>query len=264
MRAKRLVTAAVLLPPLYFYVMKLPPVWFFGLLTATALAAQFEFYRMYKISPPLSFFGLALGVLVMAAVFGAEEGVGMDVLTAAFIALAFARLFLIKDPSAALGHLSPALMGIMYVPLLMSYQLGLRAVGPEWIIYLYGTIWCSDSFAYYIGKSVGKRRLYASVSPNKTVAGGVGSLAGGAAGSLLLNILLTGTMNHASAAALGIAVGALAVCGDLLESMFKRDAGVKDSSNLIPGHGGLLDKLDGSITTGPILLMLIKLFDLHI
>jgi phosphatidate cytidylyltransferase len=116
--------------------------------------------------------------------------------------------------------------------------------------------------AYYMGKSLGKRKLYESVSPNKTLAGGVGSLIGSVAAALIIKALLVPHMPLGVAALTGAVIGAVAVVGDLVESMFKRDAGVKDSSTLIPGHGGVLDKVDGPIFAGPVLWWVLRGFEI--
>ncbi|GAB4390480.1 MAG: phosphatidate cytidylyltransferase [Thermodesulfovibrionales bacterium] len=258
MGLKRLVTAALIVPPFYLYVTKLPPVFFAALLLAAAYIAQTEFYNMYGVRGGLRAAGVVWGVAVLGLMF-ALPGRVVDALAGGLLVAALLRLFLKRSPGSALAELSPAVMGVLYVPLLLSYQLALRQAGARWIIFLFAAIWIADSFAYYVGKNLGRRKLYEPVSPNKTVAGAVGSLAGGAAGGALVKVLLMGDVSLAASALLGLVLGAVAVCGDLVESMFKRDAGVKDSSGLIPGgHGGLLDKLDGVLFGGPALLWMVK------
>jgi phosphatidate cytidylyltransferase len=107
--------------------------------------------------------------------------------------------------------------------------------------------------AYYIGKGFGKRKLYVEMSPNKTVAGATGSVIGGATGALLLQTVIVPQLTAPSAVFAGIMIGIVTIVGDLVESMFKRDAGVKDSGGIIPGHGGVLDKVDGALFAGPVL-----------
>ncbi|BCB95359.1 hypothetical protein JZK55_02810 [Dissulfurispira thermophila] len=114
-------------------------------------------------------------------------------------------------------------------------------------------MWASDSLAYYIGKGMGKRRLYKEVSPNKTIAGAFGSVIGGMLSALLLGKLMMDNIAFYVLIAMGIAIGSITIVGDLIESMFKRDAGVKDSGSFIPGHGGILDKIDGALFAGPLL-----------
>ncbi|MBS1233330.1 MAG: phosphatidate cytidylyltransferase, partial [Nitrospirae bacterium] len=112
--------------------------------------------------------------------------------------------------------------------------------------------------AYYIGKSIGKRRLYREVSPNKTVAGAGGSVIGGMVGALLLRMLIVPQLGLLPTLFIGVMVGIISIIGDLVESMFKRDAGVKDSGAIIPGHGGILDKIDGALFAGPFLYWILK------
>jgi len=131
-------------------------------------------------------------------------------------------------------------------------------MGPAWIIFLYGTIWGADSAAYYIGKGFGKRKLYESMSPNKTIEGGVASVVGGAICALLLQRILGVGLAPGLALVVGALVGGVTIVGDLVESMFKRDAGVKDSGTIIPGHGGLLDKIDGVLFAGPVLYWAVR------
>lgn len=250
MHLKRLAVAAVLLPLFYFSIMKLPEEYFFALLLTASILAQWEFYSMYRLSGLMKNSGIVFGVLLfcMAYFFGHTR-----VLMPAVMAILVIRLFGRREPESSLRDTSFAVLAILYVPGLLSFQLLLRHYGPEWIIFLFGCVWLSDSFAYYIGKGIGKRRLYAEVSPNKTVAGAVGSLIGGCLSGWLLNVLLVHAMAPWKSVMIGLIVGGTTIVGDLVESMFKRDAGVKDSSNIIPGHGGVLDKIDGVLFAGPVL-----------
>jgi phosphatidate cytidylyltransferase len=91
------------------------------------------------------------------------------------------------------------------------------------------------------------------VSPHKTVAGAAGSVIGGVLAVFILKAVLLPLLTVSSALIIGVIIGIISIIGDLVESMFKRDAGVKDSSTLIPGHGGILDKIDGALFAGPVL-----------
>jgi phosphatidate cytidylyltransferase len=162
------------------------------------------------------------------------------------------RLFLKRDPSGSISAVSVAVFGLLYVPALMTFQISLVKAGPAWIVFLYTSVWAADSAAFFVGKGIGKRKLYPEISPNKTVEGAAGSLLGGIAGAVLIKATLLGELTFPQAVIIGLAVGLSTMVGDLVESMFKRDAGVKDSSHLVPGHGGVLDKLDGVTFAGPV------------
>jgi phosphatidate cytidylyltransferase len=129
--------------------------------------------------------------------------------------------------------------------------LNIIKAGAPFLIMLYAAVWGSDSMALYVGKSLGRRKLYVEMSPNKTVEGAIGSLIGGVIGTLLIKFTLLDGISSAHAVILGLAVGFASIIGDLVESMFKRDAGVKDSSSIVPGHGGFLDKIDSVTFAGP-------------
>ncbi|MFA5354756.1 MAG: phosphatidate cytidylyltransferase [Thermodesulfovibrionales bacterium] len=256
MHLKRLITAVIALPVFYLLVAKLSPVFFLGLLILVTVAGQKEFHDMYKAGGVPSLIGMTGGALFLLSLLSSSDTVTpVGVATASFMAIAAARLFTIKDPSSSLKDLAPVIVGFLYIPPLLSAQWHLRLIGYEWILFLYGCVWASDSLAYYAGKGLGKRKLYPEVSPNKTVAGGVGSFIGGVIAAIILGKLLI-NMEVWRLAVMGLSIGGITIVGDLVESMFKRDAGVKDSGSIIPGHGGILDKIDGVLYAGPVLYFL--------
>jgi phosphatidate cytidylyltransferase len=119
--------------------------------------------------------------------------------------------------------------------------------GLAWFLLALLITWLSDTFAYLVGKSWGKRKLIPRVSPNKTVEGAIGGLAAAAATAVVCNLSFGMDLGTIQAIAIGIVLGVLGQIGDLSESFLKRARGVKDSSNLIPGHGGMLDRIDALI-----------------
>lgn len=202
--------------------------------------------------------GIAFGVLTILAFssqFSALSFKPFDLFAVLFLIIACVRLFIKRNPAYSLRDIAAVVTAVIYIPCLLGYQLYLRENGAEWIIFLYGCVWVSDSMAYYIGKGLGKKKLYEEISPNKTIAGGAGSITGGLAGAVILKITLLTyiSLSLMQAAFLGAVIGMTTIVGDLAESMFKRDAGVKDSSNIVPGHGGILDKIDSVLFAGPVL-----------
>lgn len=258
MHLKRLIVAVILLPLIYLYIMYLSPGFFLFLVSVVCILALLEFYSIYRISGVLRFAGAFLVAPVLGVSYVFREILG-DVIIFSVMALLTIRLLSKKDPISSLSDVSPPVVGLLYIPCLFTFQIQIREFGPEWIILLYGLVWSADSLAYYVGKGIGKRKLYTAVSPHKTVEGAFGSLVGGVVGALIVRVVLIPQLTIPSAVFIGLIIGLVSIVGDLVESMFKRDAGVKDSGVLIPGHGGILDKIDGALFAGPVLYWMMKI-----
>ena len=256
MHLKRLVVAALLLPLLYLYIMHLSPAYFIFLLIIMSVIALSEFYAMYHATGILRYSGIFFGILILCTSYF-SRGFLFHIIILSVLTLAAIRLLSKRDPGSSLYETSVPVFGLLYIPSLLTFQEYIRETGPEWIILLYATVWAADSMAYYTGTLIGKKKLYVEVSPNKTVAGAIGSLIGGVLGVTVMKYTLIPEITVSSVFITGIMVGAVSVIGDLVESMFKRDAGVKDSGIIIPGHGGILDKLDGVLFAGPVLFWIL-------
>lgn len=260
MHFKRIITALIAIPLLYLYITKLPPHFFLILLIIVGAIAQFEFYRMYKTKDLFTFLGMTCGALFLGSSFlinGASLNLHAIILAFSFILIASIRLLIIKDPANSLRDISSTITGLIYIPTLLLMQWFLMLKNAEWILFLYACVWISDTFAYYVGKGIGRRRLYESVSPNKTLEGAFGSVAGGIVSGALMGLILFRDIEFYILLIFGGIVGFVTIIGDLVESMFKRDAGIKDSGALIPGHGGFLDRIDSALFAGVILYWMV-------
>ncbi len=187
---------------------------------------------------------------VVLGMFGSLPVVGL-VLTA--VAL------VIGHPARGLSEIALTLWGPVYIGGLLSYWIWLRDLsgGFFWIAGALLLTWAYDSGAYFVGRKWGRHKPWPKLSPNKTLEG----VAGGLFASTLIFLLVSRIFPHiggptvdlGSAAILGLAGGAMAQLGDLVESAIKRQAGVKDSGTLIPGHGGILDRFDSLLLVVPVL-----------
>ncbi|MEW6001309.1 MAG: phosphatidate cytidylyltransferase [Nitrospirota bacterium] len=252
MHLKRLIVAAVLLPLIYLYIIYLPSGYFLLLLILLSILALSEFYSMYYVKGALRYSGLFFSIIILYISY-LSENFFPDIIIITVMAIISIRLLSKRSPRFCLSDISPSLIGVLYIAGLLAFQIQIRKAGPEWIVFLYATVWLSDTVAYYLGTSIGKKKLYKEVSPNKTVEGAIGSVIGGILAALILMSVLIPALNIITAILIGTIIGLVSVVGDLVESMFKRDTGVKDSSRMIPGHGGILDKIDGVLFAGPIL-----------
>ncbi|AKC87497.1 phosphatidate cytidylyltransferase [Pseudoxanthomonas suwonensis] len=135
----------------------------------------------------------------------------------------------------------------------LSASTALDASGHRWLLAALALVWAADSGAYFAGRHFGRHKLAPSISPNKTVEGAVGGLVAGVAVALAFGVFAGAATAQLPALALVAAAAVLAsIVGDLVESLLKRQAGVKDSGTLIPGHGGVLDRIDGVLAALPV------------
>jgi phosphatidate cytidylyltransferase len=143
----------------------------------------------------------------------------------------------------------------LYLPLLHD-----AGAGSGWVLLFFFIIWSSDTGAYFAGKKYGKRKLFPVISPKKTWEGFYGGLAAAVAVSLLAKLTFFTKMNWLATFAVPLFVGAVAPVGDLAESFLKRAFHVKDSGNVLPGHGGILDRFDAVLFALPVMLASIRIF----
>jgi phosphatidate cytidylyltransferase len=148
------------------------------------------------------------------------------------------------------------LMSTIYVAMGFYYLNEARMEGLRYIFYALFIIWATDSGAYFIGRSIGKRKLWPEISPNKTVEGSIGGILCAVVVALLYNIVQPISETIWSLIGITVVVSIFGQIGDLVESAFKRHYGVKDSGTILPGHGGILDRFDSLLFVLPLLYFL--------
>jgi phosphatidate cytidylyltransferase len=152
-------------------------------------------------------------------------------------------------------------MGVTYIGVCAAHLGLLRymPMGKEWILFLLVTVFSGDAGAYYIGKGIGRHKLCPNVSKGKTVEGAAGGLILNAIAAFFLWFVLLKDVDPRALVPLALVIGAIGQVGDLVESMVKRSAGVKDSGNILPGHGGILDRIDAVLLASPFLYWILSL-----
>ena len=246
----RIATAAVGIPLLVGLIAWGPP-WlfatFFFMLTVGAL---FEYFAMtFPGAWQQRLAGIAFGVALALAVILSGESVAIEYLGAALVLLFSAGLFFHAKLTARANPLLKILLGGFYVGYLIPFVVLLfrRPDGRAWMAWLLFVIMAGDSAAYFIGRRFGKRKLAPSLSPGKTVAGASGYLLASLIVGLAGAALVLQEFSWIEITLLALALAVLGQVGDLFESWIKRLSAVKDSGSLLPGHGGLLDRLDSLI-----------------
>ncbi len=262
---QRLLTAAVAVPLALAAVFLLPSAAFFALALAVVECAAFEFVRLARRGVPHAPLAALLLLVPAAAVilspellWGTADGMVWEHLMSvgAMLSLVVAALVLfartpVEECVCALGALA---FGTLYFAVPVASLFHLHRLDPWVVLLLVAIVWLGDSAAYYFGSRFGRRRLAPVVSPNKTWEG--------AAAGLAAAILATAAWSHWRLGSVGwplLLVGAATdmagQVGDLVESMLKRSARVKDTGRLFPGHGGMLDRIDALLFAAPALLL---------
>jgi phosphatidate cytidylyltransferase len=262
---KRLITGLVLTPFFFYIVCFAPQPVFQATLIGVALLCYYEFLGISSATFPQyenltkTFTGYIAGVIVLLMPLGQ---VGVFVLL--FALISFALSLRHSKLEAVLPLTACSVLGVIYVFGSWRCAVELRAISPWWLLFATAGNWVGDSAAYYVGKNFGRHKLAPSISPGKTWEGTAGSIVfSGIAGVTFLHFMFP-TVAVWEAVLLCALANAAGQVGDLCESAIKRGAGVKDSSNLLPGHGGWLDRVDSSLFSIPVVYWLIKVGWLHI
>jgi phosphatidate cytidylyltransferase len=258
MHLKRWLTGIIALPVL-IYIIGFCPRWIFYLLLYLAnLAGLIEFYRIT--TPDLHKIGKWAGHLLSLLLFLSIYKGKIYFLPAIIVLWAFVPMtlfMLIPQRRQSTEDLGKALLGPVYVslPLGMLMIMDRYPQGNMWIFFLLCVIFAGDTGAYYFGKLFGRHKLYESISPKKTWEGAIGGLLCSIIAAFwFLRILLIHQVDL-GIITLVIVLSVTGQIGDLAESMLKRKSGIKDSSHLLPGHGGILDRIDSLLFAIPFLYM---------
>ncbi|MBA7620479.1 Phosphatidate cytidylyltransferase [subsurface metagenome] len=254
MLKKRFITALWGIPLLIAAIWFDKPIpWFTILVAIWGLLAVFEFYKLVNPSKvsPLTYFGLIWSLLfILSPHFNYDLVIPLLLTSAVILSL----IWLLRHPQKEGAFIGWAwtMAGILYIGWLLSYFVALRGLddGRDWVFLALFTTFGSDTTAFFVGRALGKHHLAPHISPGKTWEGATAGVFGAIIVSLVLVNLLNLPLGYGGAILLGLLVSVFGQLGDLVESLLKRNMGVKDSGRLIPGHGGFLDRIDSVVFTG--------------
>ncbi len=262
---KRWLTALIAIPALVLVIGPGPRWLFHLLLCVVSLVGLREYYGIAAARIPgfirwsnsflvvLLFFAIYMRHILLAPVL---------IVLWAFLPMTYFMFTYPSHQKSSTGDLGKAVFGPIYValPLVLIALIDFRPGGDGWIFFLLTVIFASDTGAFYIGKLFGKHKLYEAVSPGKTWEGAVGGLVGSLIGASLFLWLFRLHPLDVKVAVLVLLLSAAGQIGALAESALKRAHGVKDSGHILPGHGGILDRIDGLIFAIPVLYLYLYIF----
>lgn len=253
---RRIYAALVFVPIFYLLVRYLPPAAFFALVAGASSLALVELYRLHFHPRPAPM-ATALGVIsttLLLTHLQWPEALPLHPLLMFIISATLLFYLLSKhDLSRSLADVAVLIFGTLYIGFSLGHLLLTRALtdGIFLIFFVVLVTWAGDTGAYYAGISLGRTKLAPKISPNKTVEGLLGGCVLAVVMALAARAWFLPSFTLNDAVVLGVVLTLAGLIGDLSESMFKRGAGVKDSGGLIPGHGGMLDRLDSLLLTAP-------------
>ena len=235
--------------------------------------SQYELYKLAekKNASPLKYVGILFGVFMTLIFFFQGIEKSWLILFSGIIVILLIELF--RNKSNATLNVSTTVLGILYPTSLFSFLILIREIpkhatisadipyehGGLYLIVVMITIWICDTAAYFIGSAIGKHKLFKRVSPHKTVEGAVAGFIFSLITVYVFYLIYPNLFSLFNYLMIGILVGIFSQIGDLVESIFKRDAGVKDSSAILPGHGGFFDRFDAPTFVRPIIYLYLLL-----
>jgi phosphatidate cytidylyltransferase len=247
----------LIIPPVIFLVAIGPPSVLFLMVL---LATFFGLREFYNLALPHSkqgerFVGMALG-LILSLVLSCSNAKAVPpsiVLLLLFLSILFMGTS--ENLSSTISNIGITLFGIFYIGFLLSHVSLIRKMGDgrQWALFLISTVWAGDISAFLSGSLVGRHKLYPKISPKKTFEGLGGAIVGSVIVALAFALLFLPHLEKGPCILLAVGLGVFGQFGDFTESMLKRSAQVKDSGSLIPGHGGMLDRLDSFLFSAPFL-----------
>ncbi len=224
-----------------------------------ALITLWEYFRIVLsdapdlVQSPIPITGFAVGLLIVLAAHGNSEAMA-SLLALNVVFAGFLGLIRYKNDQTSMTLVMKQTLGIAYVPLLLAHIIMLRKgpAGATWVFFLLFLVFFGDIGAYYAGRFFGKHKLYPAASPGKTIEGAIGGLVASVGIGLLFRHLFLAELKFMPCLLMFLCIGMAGPVGDLFESVLKRVGNVKDSGTILPGHGGLLDRIDAVLFAAPV------------
>jgi phosphatidate cytidylyltransferase len=260
MHLKRILTSLIAFPMLSLLIWKASVPGFSVFIAAVALLALYEYGRIVffdrpaVVFSPIAIWGAVIGLLIIGAAHFNSFPLIWGLLVVNFMGAAILSMPAYKTGAGIMDVVEKQIQGVLYVPVSLAFIVLIRhdPHGVAWIFFLLFMVFAGDVGAFYAGKIFGRRKLSPAISPNKTLEGSIGGLLLCAVVGYAFARLFLPHLAHPVIFLMFVMVNLFAQAGDLFESELKRAGGIKDSGNILPGHGGILDRIDALLFAAPV------------
>jgi phosphatidate cytidylyltransferase len=263
--ATRILVSAVAIP-LILLVSYLGGIFFLVFVAAIGIISYYEFSGLVVKKSVYTYLPLGILSTILLIVNSYYRFVSFELLLISIV-IVFVLIELFRNKDSAILNLGASFLGVLYIGLFSGTIISVREYFPEnyifggyLIISLFITIWICDSAAFFLGTAFGKHKLFPRVSPKKSWEGAIAGFIFAVLTMITLKYILLSSFSLIDSIVIGTIIGSIGQIGDLVESLIKRDAGVKDSSNLIPGHGGIFDRFDSLMLSSPAIFLYLSFF----
>ena len=255
MHLKRWLSGLILAPCLILFILYAPGWLFLLFILLLTLLGLREFYALSlpAMAKREKTAGMILGLLIPSALYSRDPRRFIAAMAMILLVLFIWALFSKKEFPIRVDEVSKHLLGHFYIPFFLAHFVLMHQMerGKVWILFTLVVVYFGDTTAFYVGRAWGRKKLAPAISPGKTIEGSLGAVGGSIAGALFFKFLFFPHLSLFPALIIALGVGVIGQMGDLWESLIKRSAQVKDSGSLIPGHGGLLDRIDSVLFAAP-------------
>jgi phosphatidate cytidylyltransferase len=260
MHLKRWVTGLIALPFLFFLIYKGSPRLFAIVIALIAVIALWEYFHIVfhdrgdKRVGGIPYLALVMAPLIIWGAYRQSFQLIVTVITVNLVLSGILALVRFREDPAVFEAVAKALLGMVYIPLLLSYLVLLRndTNGSMWIFFLLCIVFAGDIGALYSGLLLGRHKLSPAVSPKKTIEGSLGGLAANVGVGAAFKALFMPSLPWGACLVFFVVIGVVGQIGDLFESIIKRSGNIKDSGAILPGHGGVLDRADAAMFAAPV------------
>jgi phosphatidate cytidylyltransferase len=262
---------AIIFGPLIILAFLIGKYFLLGLSLLIVLLSLYEYFNLVKLKNAYGQTAIAMisGSAIVLSLYFTGERLFIPILILTFIIIFFIELY--RKNGSPFLNTAVTLFGIIYYALMFGCWILVRQISDsyprfdyhiagKWIILIIATTWVCDTAAYLLGSFFGRHKLMERISPKKTVEGAVAGIIFAMLTAYVCHKTFVEGLRLVDSMALGALVGIMSQYGDLFESLLKRDAGVKDSSSIIPGHGGIMDRFDSLTILAPLVYLYLKVF----